>query len=84
MCDPGRLRLDAGFDYVPLGSSEYSDAGLGSYARFEGHWWAVAPALALDVVSTPRLLVDAHVGVDYTWLTLERHVLVGTFGCRFR
>lgn len=138
-----RLSLQVVFDYAPLGSSEYFDDVLRSFARIEGHWFEVTPALAVDVVKLPRFVIDAHVGpslvvesttyllerefdddgnqfenvcdlvafedlcteryrgaaaigagarwivkpswdlfvgIDYTWLSHDRHVLVGTFG----
>lgn len=145
--DRPRVRLDIGVDYAPVGSAEYFDVGLDSYARFEGHWVAIVPAVALEFVHTPRASADFRVGgafiieattfllergydygegpfenvcdlrafedlcterfrgaavvgagarlvvvprwrlfvgVDYTWLTIDRHVLVGTVGWHFK
>ncbi len=58
----GRLNLQFVFDYAPLGSSEYIDPELGSRVKREGHWFAVTPAIAFDVVKTPRFFVDIHAG----------------------
>jgi hypothetical protein len=142
-----RLRVDLNFTYAPLGSAEFFDDLLLSFARFEGHWFEFTPAIAFDLVKTPRFFVDAHVGpsliaetttfllerdpddnegrfenvcdlrafedlcdenfrgavsagagarvvinpewglylgVDYTWMSHDRHMLVATVGRRFR
>jgi hypothetical protein len=71
-----RLNLQFAFDYAPLGSSEYIDPELGSRVKREGHWYALTPAIAFDVVKTPRFFVDIHAGPsivgEYRTFLLER------------
>jgi hypothetical protein len=145
---PGRrLNLQIAGQYAEIGSFEYFDVFLRSRARTEGHWFAVTPALGVDLLRVGRITVTAHagpslvgemttfllerthpdedgdfenvcdlsaferncsdsyrgvaalgisgrgvvrrggswyVGIDYTWLSHERHVLVGTIGWQIR
>ena len=138
-----RTKLQVTGQYAEIGSVEYLDVTLGSLARTEGHWFALTPALGVDLIRTSRITVDAHagpslvsetttfllerahhdeegdfenvcdlsafenrcsdryrgvaalgvgakaivrrggswyLGVDYTWLSHDRHVFVGTIG----
>ena len=151
----GRLGLHLLGDYAQLGSTEYTEAGLGLVRR-EGHWFVFTPAISVDLVKTSRIVAGArvgpsivgelttfllerssssctsvggtvscegpfenvcdltafedrcaeryraalalggsvrwhphrswplYVGVDYTWLTIDRNVLVGTIGLATR
>jgi hypothetical protein len=145
---PGRrLNLQITGQYAEIGSFEYFDLFLRSRARTEGHWFAVTPALGVDLLRVGRMTVTAHagpslvgemttfllerthpdedgdfenvcdlsaferncsdsyrgvaalgisgrgvvrrggswyLGIDYTWLSHERHVLVGTIGWQIR
>ena len=71
-----RLNVQFAFDYAPLGESEYIDPELGSRVKREGHWYALTPAIAFDVVKTPRFFVDIHAGPsivgEYRTFLLER------------
>lgn len=144
----GRVKFQITGQYAELGSFEYFDAVLSSRARTEGHWFALTPALGVDLLRMGRVTVDAHagpslvtemtmfllerthpdedgndfenvcdlaaferncsdsyrgvaalgisgrgfirrggswyLGVDYTWLSHGRHVLVGTIGWQIR
>lgn len=57
-----RLALAVRVDWAPAGSVEFFDEGVGSFARVEGHWFAVAPNLTADVVRLRRLTIDVHAG----------------------
>ena len=146
---PGRrLSLQIAGQYAEIGSFEYFDIFLRSRARTEGHWFAVTPALGVDLLRVGRITVTAHagpslvgemttfllerthpdengsdfenvcdlsaferscsdsyrgvaalgiggrgfvrqggswyLGFDYTWLSHDRHVLVGTIGWQIR
>jgi hypothetical protein len=73
---PGRLKFQITGQYAELGSVEYFDVGLRSRARTEGHWFAVTPALGIDVLRMGRLTIDAHAGPslvgEMTTFLLER------------
>ena len=143
-----RLNLQIAGQYAEIGSFEYFDVFLRSRARTEGHWFAVTPALGVDLLQVGRITVTAHagpslvgemttfllerthpdengsdfenvcdlsaferncsdsyrgvaalgiggrgfvrqggswyLGFDYTWLSHDRHVLVGTIGWQIR
>jgi hypothetical protein len=72
-----RLSLQIAVDWAELGSIEFVDEALGSGARTEGHWFAVVPALGIDVVRRPRMSLDVRAGpailVDLTTFLLQRH-----------
>jgi hypothetical protein len=71
-----RLSLQLNVDWAGLGSIEYFDDQIGSFARNEGHWVAFSPALGIDVVRTPSFSIDVHAGpavvVDLTTFLLEQ------------
>jgi hypothetical protein len=72
----GRLKFQITGQYADLGSFNYFDVALRSRARTEGHWFAVTPALGIDLLRMGRLTVDAHAGPslvgEMTTFLLER------------
>lgn len=57
----GRLGLHLVGDYADLGSTEYIEESLGLVRR-EGHWFAVTPAISVDLLKTSRIIASARAG----------------------
>jgi opacity protein-like surface antigen len=72
----GRLSVQFGVDWAPVGEVESVDPDLGSRVKREGHWFAFSPAVGVDLATTRRFAAEAHAGVsgilESTTFLLER------------
>lgn len=85
----GRLGLHLVGDYAELGSTEYTEAGLGPVRR-EGHWFVLTPAVSVDLLKTSRIIASARAGPsvigELTTFLLERSdpsctYVAGVYSC---